>query len=672
MVGAADMRGRIPIEDWGASSSDQSAWKVVPATAAVDEPPEGETWGASAVVDWPLALSPLGATVAELLPKPPPRYTDIKVLRESGAELTAFDTVSSDGRYTLDIAIRSRRQGLTKDHTDQNPVKLPPQTETVTVWVVVGDETEEGGEGVVSFDRKFGKLRVPVIGDSEGSAQLPFRLTAAAHRIRKRRVRIGIRLYHKLNMIDHLELDLSVATRSRAASSRRAPAIKVHPKRVADNPAVQTLDPKSAARALCISISKTTAEVYRFALVLGSKAQPGEPAQCVTLTLSETELNDYVARFRDVLLDGVFGSLDGVSMPKGRRDELLERLSKVGAFITTRVFNFTQRDDVNSWYRMMREVLLDSDIVQISLSNDAEDFIFPWQVLSVDPGVASERVDPMNLWGFRFIIEVKRCGDAASLTRAPEKEALLVRYARWHFKNEPEHYARLKEIVQNARVQAQLSEPVIAGRGQFISALEQGGGDLLYVYAHGYAAGPSGPLWAKLRDQFQNRVEDLSKALKANTTGLSPDQIEEQLAINEELLNATKNATDTSLTLSKSTIALTQLLTATAEHPPKLKDAPIVFLNTCQSAQVWNGVKGSFLGFFLGRGARAVVGTECTIPIVFAEPFGRAVLKEMLAGRSVGEAVLMARLALLTENNNLLGLSYSVYGASDAHLMSIS
>jgi hypothetical protein len=81
-------------------------------------------------------------------------------------------------------------------------------------------------------------------------------------------------------------------------------------------------------------------------------------------------------------------------------------------------------------------------------------------------------------------------------------------------------------------------------------------------------------------------------------------------------------------------------------------------------------VEGSFVGFFLKRGARAVLGTESTIPIVFADLFGRAVLSEMFDGKSLGEAVKAARASLLAKQNNPLGLCYSIYGAADAALFS--
>jgi len=45
-------------------------------------------------------------------------------------------------------------------------------------------------------------------------------------------------------------------------------------------------------------------------------------------------------------------------------------------------------------------------------------------------------------------------------------------------------------------------------------------------------------------------------------------------------------------------------------RPIELRDAPIVFLNMCESAQLWSGLRNSFVGFFLDRGARAIIGAE--------------------------------------------------------------
>jgi hypothetical protein len=189
------------------------------------------------------------------------------------------------------------------------------------------------------------------------------------------------------------------------------------------------------------------------------------------------------------------------------------------------------------------------------------------------------------------------------------------------------------------------------------------------VYAHGHAAAPSTPFWAKLHDKLRQRIEMLAEKVKSNPLGLPTKQAEEDRANHEHLLKVTSNEAESSLTLSKSEIFLTGLLAEMARDRRRLDDAPIVFLNTCESAQVWNGVKGSFIGFFLSRGARAVIGSESTIPVVLADVFGGEVLKEIFAGRSVGEALLSARLSLLKEHLNPLGLCYCIYGAADAHVV---
>jgi hypothetical protein len=203
-------------------------------------------------------------------------------------------------------------------------------------------------------------------------------------------------------------------------------------------------------------------------------------------------------------------------------------------------------------------------------------------------------------------------------------------------------------------------------RKDFFAALRAGGGDLIYLYAHGHAATPSTPAGMRFRDKARQQIEELTKRIEKNPLALSTAQFEQQRNILEQFKKVTSDGIDSLLTLSNSEVPLAALL---GEMPPggaRLDDAPIVFLNTCESAQVWNAVESSFIGFFLDRGARAVLGSESTIPIVLADEFGKAVLREMFAGSSLGEAVRQARLTLLKEKKNPLGLCYSIYGDANA------
>src|SRR5207302_7580099 len=125
--------------------------------------------------------------------------------------------------------------------------------------------------------------------------------------------------------------------------------------------------------------------------------------------------------------------------------------------------------------RMVRDALSETSIIQVSLSKDARDFVFPWQILTVEHYTNRNKpVVPKNLWGYRFIIEVKRCGDGAD-TRAQAartRTPVRVTYARWNFSNEPDHYTRLKQIVNAAKTASQLVDPVVETQDDFVAALQ--------------------------------------------------------------------------------------------------------------------------------------------------------------------------------------------------------
>ena len=92
---------------------------------------------------------------------------------------------------------------------------------------------------------------------------------------------------------------------------------------------------------------------------------------------------------------------------------------------------------------------------------------------------------------------------------------------------------------------------------------------------------------------------------------------------------------------------------------------PLVLLNMCDSAQVTPSLKQSFIDFFLRRQASAVVGTECSVRPVFADFVGRALLRDLLDGKPIGQALLAVRQEA-ARRKNLMGLAYTLFGAADA------
>jgi len=95
--------------------------------------------------------------------------------------------------------------------------------------------------------------------------------------------------------------------------------------------------------------------------------------------------------------------------------------------------------------------------------------------------------------------------------------------------------------------------------------------------------------------------------------------------------------------------------------------SPLVILNMCDSAQVTPTLSLSFIDFFLTRGARAVIGTECSIRPVFADYVGRFLMHSLMSAHPIGRALREIRVQAFRKRN-LLGLAYTLFGSADAAL----
>jgi hypothetical protein len=604
-------------------------------------------------------------------PPPPPRYTDVTFL-ESKRKLAITEPLKAGTPYTVEIAVRSTRTGITRGRKDQLGILEPMQPDTVNVWVLLTDETYEGtpeqGRQAFLFEQRVGSLRLPPTGDSTTTAL--FTVTPKPDAFaQSRRGRIGVRLYYRLDLIDHLELE-PLVTGAQPALHDGRPALDAVFMRVAEAPLAFTRE--GATRTVNISIVRRENDKYQFTFVAGHEDSPDIPALVASQSLPESELNDYAARFRNILLDAAFeASVDRVDLKIDERDEILQSLSLLGTEIVGRVFDFQKaRGDMFEIGKIFRNVLLaDASIIQVSLAENAQDFVLPWQILTLKSYLKrDDPVDAKNLWGYRFILEVKRCGDAADQRAQYQKTRSPIRitYGRWvQFKNEAQHRQSLEQLIRDATNQAELAK-IADDRDVFIRTLDQGGGELVYVYAHGHAAAPGTPAGHQWQNRVKFRLESIERDIVAGKPG--SQALRDMLALWSK---TAPNGSASSIQLSNSEISIQELVNYGIDDVPiRLHDEPIVILNTCESAQLWSTVRESFIAFFLTRGARAVVGTEATMPIVVTDPFGVELLKSLLVKkRTIGEAVLDARLALLARNNPL-GLSYCIYGAADAHVIS--
>jgi hypothetical protein len=100
----------------------------------------------------------------------------------------------------------------------------------------------------------------------------------------------------------------------------------------------------------------------------------------------------------------------------------------------------------------------------------------------------------------------------------------------------------------------------------------------------------------------------------------------------------------------------------------QLAGNPLVFINACESADLSPLFYNGFVPYFMDKGARGVIGTECKTPVLFAIEWADAFFDRFLDGATVGETVLSLRQDFLREHGNPLGLIYAVHCDADTRV----
>ena len=117
----------------------------------------------------------------------------------------------------------------------------------------------------------------------------------------------------------------------------------------------------------------------------------------------------------------------------------------------------------------------------------------------------------------------------------------------------------------------------------------------------------------------------------------------------------------------KRVLTLSQL-TADAGYDESLPGQPLVFINACQSAELSPLFYEGFVPYFINKGARGVIGTECDTPALFADEWARRFFERLIAGKPLGEIALELRREFFFKHHNILGLLYSLYVDADTRL----
>ncbi len=105
-----------------------------------------------------------------------------------------------------------------------------------------------------------------------------------------------------------------------------------------------------------------------------------------------------------------------------------------------------------------------------------------------------------------------------------------------------------------------------------------------------------------------------------------------------------------------------------AAQTRQLPGEPLIFINACESAELSPLFYDGFVPYFLDKGARGVIGTECETPALFALDWAGKFFDRFLKGDPLGQIVLDLRRDYFYNQGNLLGLLYALYVDGDTHV----
>lgn len=262
-----------------------------------------------------------------------------------------------------------------------------------------------------------------------------------------------------------------------------------------------------------------------------------------------------------------------------------------------------------------------------SLTINTDCAFLPWEILypknfsfQWDPPEKQEYPpEPKQLWGYRFITNYNLLDQAAEqpdwveLLNAHQKGSPFISLnlnptitnTEWPFEPLTHH----KDFYAQQLLEKKFGEVYDSGdaiKKQLYSKTQEA--TVLYFYCHGSNSDPFAP--------------NNSEALEfEENSGVSPDSL--------------KN------------------------YPNKYLRAPIVFLNSCNSASMSPLSFSSFYSVFREKNALGIIGTAIEMPATFGAAFGCRLLGEYLKGQQLGLAMYSLRRELV-DKGNPLGLFYSL------------
>lgn len=535
--------------------------------------------------------------------------------------------------YTLEIAIRADRIGIDSEGDAPTTLAPPRETdETATVYARV----ESLDESLLSFEDGFLPLVWPFNRDSERA----FFRCETHHGQRSRNVvDVEVLIYSaQLHLLDVLTIRDIVIGDNPEHLCRHKHFPEDRP--AALNPSIYMEPVSLSLRIKGAPLGYTADAIFQVG--------PDRPRPIpLGRTIPAEDVRALLVRIRDFWTELVVGDLSV-------KDRLLDYkyqkcLAEMWRFggAAWRLFFGNDRNGSGATIGDLIHALdlPDDSLIQITCREDARHFAFPWALMRPDPH-PREKPEPKAFWGLRYVVEQITREGARDLHLA-DTSVQVASVIDPGFGGLVPHRATLEAAIQRggwgapsylstlSEVKASLSKPLPA--------------QLYYFFCQGFTPGENPKLAA---DSIQV-LRDLAKGAETQPVWDTLLSRLDVLPGEAKMFFGTASLTETEL----NEIDFFQGQTR-----------PIIFLNMCHSADLLPAMGHGLTRRFIERNASAVVGTECPMTAVFADLFAGKVLEGLADAWPIGLAIKDAR-QYFHAKCNPLGFAYTLYGRSDAQLL---
>lgn len=358
----------------------------------------------------------------------------------------------------------------------------------------------------------------------------------------------------------------------------------------------------------------------------------GATAARVHLAIQQSELASAIEQVRAALMDVVGKRIfqKSLDIPPEDRDFALATLAKAGFRLYQKIFYHpaggADARRLGDWLR--EQATGTRDVLQIQLLS--RDFPVPWGLLYIDERWNPDAIDWQRFLGMSHIIEQIPLQTTLSTLNGiidSESAGLSVSV---NFNESIDEQMRADFVARQVSYWGTSTTftPSVnlvsrTKREEFIRALNSAAtsDQILYLYCHAVAAG---------------------------LTGGGPDA-------SFLVLSGDEHVTLGDLNLEAPTSV-------------QLAGSPLIFINACESAELSPMFYDGFVPYFMAKGARGVIGTECKTPALFAAEWANDFFDRFLEGGSLGEIFLRMRREYFEQHGNPLGLVYGVHCDSDTRV----